>query len=161
MKKSLLAAGAFLLTLPAGVAIAEDDDYGGERGNDGYSRGYDDDSGYNGYDRNDYGYGYRGGQYNAYYRNYMRFLRECRKHRRLHRELKGVHGDAHDEGFEYRGEHGDAHGALDATHDQYHRNRPVANYCPTYQEYRGNYYRSRNSYYNWNSGYGGGYRRNY
>src|SRR5262249_151113 len=72
-------------------------------------------------------------------RRYVRFLRECRRHQRLHRELNELHSEAHDEGFEYRGEHSDTHDALEETHEQYHRSHPYANYCPSYSDYRRRY----------------------
>lgn len=153
MKKSLLA-GVLLLTLPAGAAVAGDGYYGGRGnyGNDGSYGGRGD----NGYDNGYYDNNERdGGHYDSFYRSYLRYLRECRKHRRVHRDLKGVHSDAHDEGFYEREDHRDVHGALGATHDQWHRNHPAANNCPSYNEYRRSYYRSRNSDRS-GYGYGGG-----
>ena len=129
MRKSLLPAGACVLSLAlsAGVATAGDR-YNG----DDYGRGYDN-GGY--YDNGRYG-----GNQDSYYRAYVRFLRECRKHRRVHRDLREEHGDAHREGFDDRGDHHEEHDALRDVHGQYHRNNPIANSCPTYQQWRNRHY---------------------
>jgi hypothetical protein len=148
MKKlSLLAACVAVPLALAASASARADDYYGGRYSGGYEGRYDGGNGYDGYG------GYRSDHYGDFYRRYLSFLRECRKHRRLHGELKGLHGEAHDEGFEYRGQHRDTHDALGATHQQYHQNHPLSNYCPSYSEYRQRYSYYRN--YRWDRRSGG------
>src|SRR5262249_31143496 len=73
------------------------------------------------------GYGYNDGA--GSYRDYVRQLRACRQHDRLHRELGAEHSQEHAEGLESRGDHRDLHDALEEGHDAYHADHPRADIC--------------------------------
>ena len=131
MKKVLLAVGALLLATTAVPASAHDWGYGGNGYNNGYNNGY----GGNGYGGNGYG-GYGNGygrDYLSYYRQLRAQLRECRQHQRVHRQLDALHDQAHDERFDNGQDHADTHGALDAAHEQWHRDHPYADDCSDLQ----------------------------
>ena len=101
MKKVLLAAGALLLATTAVPASAHDWRY-----DNGYGYGY--------------GNSYNGGTYD-YYNRARQHLRECRAHRYVHQDLHDLHDQAHDNGFDDGQDHGDTHDALNAAHEQWHR----------------------------------------
>ena len=110
MKRVLLAAGALLLAMTAVPASAQ------EWGRyDGYNR-YDNGNGY-------YGNGY-GGEYGRSDAYYSRGLRECRRHRALHHELRELHHESDEDGYYDREDHRDTHDSLRDFHNQWHRNHP-------------------------------------
>src|SRR5690349_3905393 len=98
MKKTLLIASAILLAT-AGAASAQSY-YGGY----GYRGSYGSD-GYRGY------YGSL-----RSYADFVRQMRACREHARLHRELDAEHAEEHAQGFEGPGDHRDLHDDLDEAH---------------------------------------------
>src|SRR5262249_40143970 len=126
MKASALATCATALALLSGSAVA-----GGYWGN-GSGNTY-----------GTYGYGGSYDRYAAFSRGYLRYLRECRRHQHLHGELRELHQEAHNEGFDAAGEHADEHEALSEAHRLYHRDHPMANFCPTYSQYRRHLYDRR------------------
>ena len=105
MQKTLLIAGAILLAT-AGAASAQSY-YGG--------------------------YGYRG-YYGSprSYADFVRQMRACREHARLHRELDVEHAEEHAQGLEGPGDHRDLHEDLDEAHDAYHADHPRADLCNSY-----------------------------
>ena len=101
MNKFLIAtAGALLLAASAGSAFAQPY-YGGR--------------------------GYRNGP--GSYAEYVRQLRACQRHDRLHAELGAEHAEEHNEGFDSRSDHRDLHEDLEAAHDAYHADHPRADVC--------------------------------
>src|SRR5947209_7352871 len=103
MKKALIIAGALLLATSASSAYAQP--YYGGYGAYGYSAGPDP------------------------YRDYVRQLRACRQHERLHQALEAEHAEEHADGFESRADHHDLHDAIEEAHDAYHDDHPRADLC--------------------------------
>ena len=103
MNKMLIVAGTLILAAATNSAIAQP---------------------WRGHDR---GYGYYGGA--GSYRDYVRQLRACQRHARVHEELDAEHAEEHDEGLEGPGDHRDLHDALGGAHEQYHEDHPRADIC--------------------------------
>ena len=117
MKKTLIIAGALLLATSAGSAFAQGRPYYGG------------------------GYGYYGGANS--YRDYVRQMRACQRHERLHRELDAEHAEEHAEGLGGPADHRDLHDTLGEAHEMYHEDHPRADLCDSMdysQQYRGNGY---------------------
>ncbi|MBL6938313.1 MAG: hypothetical protein ISS15_06915 [Alphaproteobacteria bacterium] len=128
MLKTLMGAGALLLTTAAVPAAAHDWD------------GY-------GYGRYDSGGGY-------YYNVVRQHVQECRQHERFHEQLDALHGDAHDEGFDGRDEHDDLHDALDQAHGDYHADHPGLRNCGYWYSQYNNMTRGYRGYWGYHR-YGG------
>ena len=130
MKKTLLIAGALFLATSASSAFAQGYNSYGDQGYYGRQGSYG-------------GQGYLGGQDS--YGDYVRLLRACQRHERLHEELGAVHADEHYQGLESRGDHRDLHDAIDEAHDAYHDDHPRADNCDGV---------ARSNSYGMNGGYG-------
>jgi hypothetical protein len=107
VNRTFIIVGAVLLAAASSPAFAQGRPYAG---------GY----GYYG------GYGYEGP---GMYRGFVRQLRECQRHARVHQELDAEHAMEHAQGLEGPDDHHDLHDALDAAHDAYHQNHPGSDVC--------------------------------
>ena len=107
MNKTLVIGGALLLATLAGSAFAQP--YYGSYG----------------------AYGYNGYDYQNPVRQYLRQLRACRQHERMHEALDSEHAEEHAEGIT-RGEHHELHEDLGDAHDVYHATHPRADFCDSF-----------------------------
>jgi hypothetical protein len=80
--------------------------------------------------------------------NYNQHQRDHRAHYGFHRDVKGAHQRAHEQGFDSRWEHRAYHRALRDLHGEFHEDHPGTRHDHyTSQRYRyGNQYGYRNQY---------------
>jgi hypothetical protein len=104
VKKTLIIAGALLLATSASSAFAQGRPYYGGYGNYGRAGSYTD---------------------------YVRQMRACQRHARVHRELGREHAEEHAEGLEGPADHRDLHDTLGEGHEMYHEDHPRADLCDT------------------------------